>query len=292
MFISPVLKQNIPESYKRNLRQFSPHALGLTLKALRKWNDFAKIKTYCMFIGYPRSGHSLLGQLINAHTNAVIAHERNALKDIKYGYNKYQLFTLLLNHDYKFEKNHNRSWTGYNYKIPNSAQGTYSDLKVIGDKKGGRSTLILANNPEVFEQLAKLTKGLKLRVIHHIRNPYDNISTIAQKADISLENAIDQYFSFVSKVNSHIKKFEKIPHAAVLNTHHEYLINKSDQTLKKITSFLDLSFSLKYYDSCNNVIFSKPNKGRNKIIWTNSLIKKVQNEIQKYSFLLMYNFEK
>ncbi len=40
---------------------------------------FRSVETYCMFIGNPKSGHSLVGFLLNAHNNAVISHELNAL---------------------------------------------------------------------------------------------------------------------------------------------------------------------------------------------------------------------
>ena len=43
---------------------------------------FAGLETYCMFIGYPRSGHSLVGSLLDAHSQVVIAHEMNVLKFI------------------------------------------------------------------------------------------------------------------------------------------------------------------------------------------------------------------
>ena len=32
-------------------------------------------ETYCMFLGYQRSGHSLIGALLNAHPGTVIAHD-------------------------------------------------------------------------------------------------------------------------------------------------------------------------------------------------------------------------
>ena len=65
---------------------------------------FSGVSTYCMFIGLPRSGHTLVGVLLNAHKNAVIAHELNALKFIKRGFSKNQLFYLLLYRDGLFRK--------------------------------------------------------------------------------------------------------------------------------------------------------------------------------------------
>jgi len=37
--------------------------------------DFSKLRNFVLFVGYPRSGHSLVGSLIDAHPHAIIAHE-------------------------------------------------------------------------------------------------------------------------------------------------------------------------------------------------------------------------
>ena len=38
------------------------------------------VETYCMFIGYLRSGHRLIASLLDAHPNAIATHELDALK--------------------------------------------------------------------------------------------------------------------------------------------------------------------------------------------------------------------
>ena len=40
------------------------------------------LKYYCMFIGYPSSGHSVVGAFIDAHRNAIVSHELNAAQRI------------------------------------------------------------------------------------------------------------------------------------------------------------------------------------------------------------------
>lgn len=37
--------------------------------------DLSKIHTFVLFVGYPRSGHSLIGSIMDAHPNVIIAHE-------------------------------------------------------------------------------------------------------------------------------------------------------------------------------------------------------------------------
>ena len=107
---------------------------------------FECIRTYIMFIGYPRSGHTLIGALLDAHPNMIVAHELNALQYIKRGFSKNQLFSLLLSNS-KNNAKAGRMCTGYSYAVPNQFQGKYTDLVVIGDKKGGGSAYLLKENP-------------------------------------------------------------------------------------------------------------------------------------------------
>jgi len=53
------------------------------------------------------------------------------------------------------------------------------NLQVIGDKRGGGTTMELTEKPEKFSILKELneTLGIPLKFLHVIRNPYDIIST-------------------------------------------------------------------------------------------------------------------
>ena len=57
---------------------------------------FSDLETYCMFLGYPRSGHSLVGALLDAHPDVIIAHELDVLKYIGEGCGRPQIYSLLL----------------------------------------------------------------------------------------------------------------------------------------------------------------------------------------------------
>jgi hypothetical protein len=71
-------------------------------KGRENWELFDKVYIYCMFIGYSRSGHSLVGSLLYAHPNAIIAHELDALKFAKVGFDKHQVYQLLLDNSRRF----------------------------------------------------------------------------------------------------------------------------------------------------------------------------------------------
>ena len=55
-----------------------------------------EVKVFCLFIGYPRSGHSLVGALLDAHENVAMAHELNAIRHQRYGFDRHQILYLIL----------------------------------------------------------------------------------------------------------------------------------------------------------------------------------------------------
>jgi len=48
-----------------------------------------------MFVGYPRSGHSVIGSLLNAHPDMVVAHELNALRYVQAGFSRLREYPFL-----------------------------------------------------------------------------------------------------------------------------------------------------------------------------------------------------
>jgi hypothetical protein len=243
-----------------------------------------------MFVGYPRSGHSLVGQLLNAHRCAVIAHERHALRDLMWGYTPKQIFAFLLRSDREFADSCSRHWTGYDYRVPDSWQGSYTRLKVIGDKRGGASTRTLTRHPELFEQLRKLSQGRQLRVIHHVRNPYDNISTIARRSGMPLDEAVLTYFKWAAQARSHLDRIEELPEAATIETHHEDLIANPHEVLTRLTRFLGLTPHAEYLRSCADVIYDSPHKSRHEVSWPLHLRETVARRLQSFTFLADYSF--
>jgi hypothetical protein len=152
-----------------------------------------------MFIGYPRSGHSLVGSLLDAHPNVVIAQECDVLKFVRMGFGRKTIYPTLLLNSRMILSQRGREWSGYSYHVPGQWQGRYAKLVVIGDKKAGRSTDRLMRNPDLLSKLQKAVR-VPTKVIHVVRNSYDNITTIARASKKSLEEAIDFYFSLCRTV--------------------------------------------------------------------------------------------
>lgn len=93
-----------------------------------------------IFIGYPRSGHSLVASLIDAHPNTIIAHEYHILWEWDKKYqpderNKYHVYNELMKNSRNEVENGYRSPKKpffYTYYVPGQWQGRFNKtLKVL-----------------------------------------------------------------------------------------------------------------------------------------------------------------
>ena len=136
---------------------------------------FDEVSAFCLFVGYPRSGHSLLGALLNAHRHAVIAHELQAPQLVLAGCDRETLYARILRAAW-FDLRGNTS--NYAYQVPNQWQGRFEHLRVVGDKRGGSAALAIGEHPNLLNRL-RVMVGVRLRLIHVVRNPFDNIAAIS-----------------------------------------------------------------------------------------------------------------
>jgi hypothetical protein len=272
-------------SFSSNLEATLSFIEGARAEAIKRRAEFNNINTYCMFIGYPRSGHSLIGSLLDAHPNMVIAHEVDALRCLSAGFGRGVIYNLLLQNSREFTEE-GRQWNGYSYNVPNQWHGRYQTLQVIGDKKGGRSSLQLLHHPDLLELIQK-TVNVPMRFVHVIRNPYDNITTFSKKHNLGMKEAVDSYFGMVQSVLNIKQKVGDV----VFDVRQESFIDNPQTVLKQLCEFLGQETTQAYLDDCASIVFKQPNKSRKDGEWTPELIEVVQANINKVPFLAGYTFE-
>lgn len=243
-----------------------------------------------MFLGYARSGTSLLGALLDAHPNVIVAHECDVFKHVQAGMSKDQIFHLLLENS-KAHAQRGRKATGYNYEVQDQWQGRYTTLRVIGDKKGGRSSLRLRENPELLKELRR-TIGLPLKIFHVVRNPYDNIATKyrrrLQRGPANLRDVIEQHFSQCQTV---FDTTQRLSEAEYLEVHHESVIEDPVQCLHIVCEFLGIECPADYVKQCAQIVFQAPHKSRNDIEWAPEDIEMIRTKMKPFSFLNGYSYD-
>jgi hypothetical protein len=263
------------------------HAENASAECSKIEKDFDGIQCYCMFIGHPRSGHSLFGSLLDAHPEMIVAHELNALRLVLRGFEKNQLFHRLLRRSRKFTRR-GRKWHGYKYKVPNQWHGRYSQLKIIGHKKGGASTWLLGHHMGLLQEFQGIVKA-PIKVLRVVRNPYDNIRTLSRYHHRNrLNRAIKAYFHtcfLIEKIKKDISREDW------LDLYHEEIIANPEGKLLEACQFLGVSANPEYLKDCASIVFKEPRKRRYEIKWTPDQRQIVEDNIRKYGELSRYNYD-
>ncbi|EDO31662.1 predicted protein [Nematostella vectensis] len=276
--------------------------------ARRKVYD--QVETFLIFIGYPRSGHTLVGSLIDAHPNAIIANELDIIgswlewnEDHR---NKYFLFDQL------YKNSHEQTLKGFrsssvkhrfNYSVRGQWQGRFDrTIKVIGDKKGGGMTARLTNQKQA-PILARIKNKIKVKFkfIHVVRNPFDNIATMTTRDKDktsfksqgklndtdALEQQIFKYFVLAAGNQRLIQRRRK----NVLEIHSKDMISKPRDTLRRICKLLDLTCSKQYLYDCASIVYKEPSKTRFRVVWTDKQKQRTLKAMRRFAFLKGYTFD-
>jgi hypothetical protein len=255
-------------------------------KARQDADAFAEVQRFCLFLGHGRSGHSLVGSLLNAHRHVVVAHELDALRYVRLGFRRNQLYWLLLERDREFEEG-GREWTGYSYAVPNQWQGRFEELRVIGDKKGGITSQRLKERPELLGKLRR-TVGVPLRIILVVRNPYDNVATLSKRLKFTVDQALEQYVAACRTIADVRGQLAEDEHAEL---RHEDLIAAPQASLARLCAFLDVDAPADYLDDCASILFDAPHRSRDDEAWTGSQRSRLDAAIERFPFLHGYAFD-
>ncbi len=270
------------------MRRYSPKPwtwLESLWGGIRHREMFASVRTYVLFLGHSRSGHSLIGSLLNAHPNVLMTHELGALRFIRARFSRNQLFWLHYAKDRHFEQKH-RQWTGYDFRVPNQWQGRFDQLQVIGDKRGAMTTIGLQRWPHLLGRIQRTVRA-PVRFIHTCRHPLDNIASVCCKNNSSLDQAISWYQNGTEVNASLIAKLG----AAVYTLKFEDFIAQPHDQLTALCRFLDVSASSDYLNDCASVLFARPQLARQRVSWSSRQFDEVRALAGRFPFLQSYRFD-
>ena len=299
-------------------------------------NVISGVKKFVFFIGYPRSGHSIIGSFLDAHPNVVIAHEYNlfvkfprliARTSARGQANfadrmKNALFNQLYLNSYRnaflngTRINNNK---GYNLTLDDTWQGMYNDqILVIGDKKGGRSALVYAENTTEFQRVYdKLLQTIQIPVVvfHCVRNPFDIISTeslvkaqflqheshpirafakakLDKTANLRNNTLLLENINFTFKLADSVLNMTNsvFNKSMVVEVHNHELVSDPERTIHKLCQSLGIVCSQNFVSSCAGKVFPKVSRTRFAVDWPEDMKLTVENRLEKYPFFKRYSF--
>ena len=227
--------------------------------------NFSPIETrtvhaVCLFVGYPRSGHSLVGAILDSHPRAVIAHELDLVACWEQGVTWPELASLIVANSSRTARNGRRQ-SGYSYAL--SGQGESSGPKVLGDKKGGRTAQYLLQAPDILSRFQADTPW-PISLIHVVRDPRDNVATMARLHGLSPEKALNSYRRRAEAVAALQQTW---PSDRFLNFYLEDLVGRPDSQLARLFNFLNLELTESHRRAIRKLIFDTPRTTRDQIDW-------------------------
>jgi hypothetical protein len=242
-----------------------------------RWKD---VQAFCLFVGYPRSGSTLLASILNAHPDAVLAHEADVLGLVRFGLNRDQLCEALMHCADEFAASGNE-WEGYAYNL-GQWQGRHRTLRVLGDKEAGMTSVRLAKRPDLVESLQARCQ-VPIKAVHVVRHPLDNISTMFQRGrypilGLPLSRCVADYERMCLAAN---RLGEQLPANGVLVTRHEDLLREPRAKIEEACKFLGLSAQPDYFDQAAGIVQSAPSQTRHQVEWSNDDLQAVRELVAR-----------
>jgi Sulfotransferase family len=248
--------------------------------------EFADVERFCLFLGYGRSGHTLVGEMLNAHREVVVSHELDALNFVKHHFTRTQVFGLILARDRAFGSS-GRQWTGYDYVVPNQFQGRFERLRVIGDKKGGGTSLRLGEDPGLLERLRREVK-VPIRAVHVVRNPFDNIARLYLRLrEPTLEKAIGRYEDLCRGVKM---TRTSLSSDEILDIRYEDFVSGPEESLARMCKFVGVEPYPDYVADCASIVHTPTKRARDLVEWSSKEQDQVFRLIDQYDALEGYEF--
>jgi hypothetical protein len=265
--------------------------ISTRIAGIRQPDLFKDVQTFVFFIGHNKSGTSMIGSLLDAHPNAIVADEVGAIHYFSRGFNLDQVFHLLLRgsrRELMKGRVTARRLTPYSYLVPGQWQGRYQVLNVVGDGRAGSTTNLLSSQPQLLNQLSNLKNAPKIRIIQSIRNPYDVISVMMTRGNRSFENSISHFFNNCDVL---VKLRSQLDGSSLFPLYYEKFVQSPGEQLIALIEFLGLDQDETYIESCLSIIHKTPVIHRHMVDWNDVLIDSVKQRIKNYDFLEGYTFD-
>jgi sulfotransferase family protein len=250
---------------------------------------FDDVRTFCFFVGHNKSGTSMLGGLLDAHCDVVLADEVDVLRYVEAGFRRDQLFHLLLRGSSVEARKGRvtaRRLEPYSYLVPGQWQGRSPRPLVVGDSTSGSSTRRLGAHPELLDRVVDVMRGVDVKLVQVVRNPFDPISAMMVRGRRSFENAIDHYFGACDT----LREIRRRAGSSLLPVRYEIFVNAPEAQLASVCHFVGVDADADYLRACAGIIRRRPDRSREMVRWEPKWIERVEQRIADVDFLEGYSY--
>lgn len=283
--------------------------------------DVERVRVFVFFVGYQRSGHSLVGSMLDAHPHVVVPHEFMLFQRLVDWndttlFNRTKLYNELWLHSVRDATEGWRSGPryekaarkGYTLAIGNSWHGRFTQLKVIGDKSGGKASRVFhrkaAEFREAYERL-RVAVGVPVRVLHVVRDPFDIIASDALYEASPVRGQRLQNVSALQKLANRKVLLARTHHLltsvaaveamitacnmTVLEIHMADLLRDPRGALMQLCAFVGIDCFEDYVKSCAAKVVPLPASPVQDLVdWPQELRSYIIQELSRYPFFRRY----
>lgn len=214
--------------------------------------------------------------MLNAHPDILLGHELDALGFVRWGAGRDQLFRAIRSSADAFSQSGGR-WEGYDYRIATPWADGYRSLRIMGDKEAAMSAVRLARDGSLLTRL-KEAVGVPVKVIHVVRNPFDNVATMYLRGRYPilrrpLSACIDD-FAAMARATEELKR--RLSPEELLEVRHEDVVERSAECLERLCAFLDVDSEPDYVRSATTIVRPSASRSRDRLIWRASDVRRVE----------------
>ena len=204
-------------------------------------NTNNKEKKLVFIVGLPRSGTSLIEQIISSHSNV-------------YGGGELIFLEILLKRAFTENNKFIKDKLADDKIFQNVSDKFYDHIRKFYD---GKKNIITDKTPQNFMWIGLIKKIFpEAKFIHSIRNPKDNCLSIYKNlfdGDINWSYNLDNILKYFENYRYIISKYKSEFDKDILDIKYEDLIENPENKIKKILNFCELDFE----DACLNFYNNK-----------------------------------
>lgn len=281
-----------------------------------------QVEKFVFFIGYTRSGHTIVSSVLDANPNVVIGQEFKVFRMVML----HNHAELINDKSYLFNQLYWKSWNESHFGVTSVNQagekygvgilfnnyswhGMYKNLRVIGYKSAASATGMYRGNPSQFKQVYKRfshTLQIPIHVIHVVRNPYDMIATnFMCKLRSRSKGQVPQSSESKDSANMLLGSMSKVFWLAdgvldmimdpeldlkVLEVHNADFVKKPAETVKRICAFLEVDCPEGYVQACKEKAYIHVSKTREAMHFPKQMITQIGQKLNNYPFFRRYTY--
>jgi len=280
---------------------------------LRHAKGFTRADTFAQFVGFPRSGHSLIGSIVDAHPSAVVAHELDVMGLIDKGVPLASIYGMIARNAQAFTRS-GRYWNGYRYIAPQSSHAVPAGPALVGDKKGDWAVRRCARDPSLLKRSRRLL-DFRDRWILVVRHPADNIATMSLRQggtydalriaggagefalalrgaqadgrvpDSADDGMIDDYEALCETI---VAMKAQVPAARWHIVVYEHFALEPFAEISALYRFLGLPVEESFVASAASIVVAGKSRSRERVSWRAGQERRVRAMIDRFDFLKAY----